>query len=103
MTTSAMTTFTTYEQDKAAITTHSCPVCGKTSTGQVDQRRALQEHIKRSAATCIAHRAWREEWYSKHFIKGGDRQKQNVNAERIKDMIRKAYGEEWSNRVSIVG
>ena len=61
------------------------------------------QHIRRSAATCIAHKAWREEWYSKHFIKGGDRQKQNVDAESIKAMIRKAYGEEWGNRVTIVG
>src|SRR6476646_11984890 len=98
-----MTSSTTYEQDKVTISAFICPVCGKASTGQVDKRRALQEHIRRSAAICIVHRVWREEWYSKHFMKGGDRQKQNVNAESIKAMIRKAYGEEWGSRVSIVG
>jgi hypothetical protein len=98
-----MTLSTTFEQDEAAIREHVCPVCARASTGQVDRRRALQEHIKRSARHCIPHRLWRDEWYSKHFIRGGDRQKQNVNADSIKDMICKAYGKDWSNRITIVG
>jgi hypothetical protein len=89
--------------DKAAIDAHMCPVCGKATRGQVDKRRALQEHIRRSALTCLEHKAWKDEWYSAFFIKGGNRRQQTISVESIKESIRKAYGEEWSNRITISG
>ena len=76
-----------------------CPVCNVARKGQVDKRRALQEHLRRSKES--AHVMWFETQYKKHFQHGGER-KQELTEAYVIDAIRKAFGAEWSSRIQSI-
>lgn len=85
--------------DAELIARDICPVCMVPRRGRLNPRRALQEHIR--ASKDPAHIMWRGAHYNHHFKRGGDMYTRRVDECTIKDAVRRSFGEEWSQRVTI--
>ena len=76
-----------------------CPVCNIARKGEVNKRRALQEHLRRSKDS--AHVMWYQSQYKKYFQHGGDRSAEQVTEAKVREAIHRAFGDEWAKRVTI--
>ena len=89
------------QHDKHRVNMFTCPVCDyRASKSSVNARKALQEHIRRSAATDPLHRIWKEVFYAQCFPWGrrGARAQQQQHkpcASDIVEVIKRVYGDNW--------
>jgi hypothetical protein len=93
------------QHDKHRLKTFTCPVCDyRASKSSVNARKALQEHIRRTAATDPLHRIWKEVFYSQCFPWGGGgaRAQQHAPcASDIVEVIKRVYGNKWGHKCEI--
>jgi hypothetical protein len=87
------------QHDRLSVKTFMCPVCDYgASKNSVNARKALQEHIRRSAAIDPLHRIWKEVYYVQYFSWGGcakQPQHRSPCASDIVTVIKRVYGDEW--------
>lgn len=93
------------QHDRARVHMSKCPVCDyKASKSSVNARKALQEHIRRSAATDPLHRIWKEVYYTRYFPWGGGcakAQQHAPGASDIVEVIKRVYGDQWSAKCEL--
>eukprot|EP00953_Heterococcus_sp_UTEX-ZZ885_P002928 2109-Heterococcus_DN1.PRE.2 len=89
------------QHDRLRVDTFKCPVCDYgASKSSVNARKALQEHIRRSAVIDPLHRIWKEAYYTQFFPWGScareqQQQHRSPSASDIITVIKRVYGDEW--------
>jgi hypothetical protein len=90
------------EHDRMRVDTFKCPVCDYgASKSSVNARKALQEHIRRSAVMDPLHRIWKEVYYTQFFRWGSCAKEQQHRipcASDIVTVIKRVYGDEWGSK-----
>ena len=93
------------QHDRSRVHMATCPVCDyRASTSSVNARKALQEHIRRTAATDPLHRIWKEVYYAQHFPWGGGCAKARQHVPRASDIvqvIKRVYGDQWGRKCEL--
>jgi hypothetical protein len=90
------------QHDRSRVDMFKCPVCDYgASKSSVNSRKALQEHIRRSAAIDPLHQIWKDVYYTRYFHWGGSAKEQEQRspcASDIVKVIKRVYGDEWGSK-----
>jgi hypothetical protein len=93
------------QHDKHRVDMLTCPVCDyRASKSSVNARKALQEHIRRTAANDPLHRIWKEVYYAQYFPWGGSCAKAQQHAPCASDIVRvikRVYGDQWGAKCEL--
>jgi hypothetical protein len=90
------------QHDRMRLDNHNCPVCSyATKKDSVNQRKALQEHIRRAAAVDPLHRIWKDVYYALYFSWGGSAKPPAPCARDIVDVIKRVYGDHWGSKCEL--
>ena len=93
------------QRDKHRVSMFRCPVCDyRASKSSVNARKALQEHIRRTASIDPLHRIWKEVFYAQCFPWGGGcarAQQHTPCASDIVEVIKRVYGDNWGAKCEL--
>jgi hypothetical protein len=85
--------------DRMRLDTCTCPVCTyNAKKDSVNSRKALQEHIRRSAAVDPLHRIWKDVYYAQYFQWGGCVKRPAPCASDVVQVITRVYGDDWGSK-----